>query len=183
LQALLPERVGSVLSVKNLSQDLSVAFETADHFLQILERLYYCFRIQPYGLPKLKTAKKEKKLYLWDWSLCTRESSILENFVASHLLKYCHFQEDTEGSRMELCFIRDAYGREIDFVVVCDKKPLFAVECKSGEENLSANIKYFANRSHIPRFYQVHLGKTDIQVADFRTRILPFTTLAKDLKL
>ena len=62
LASILPERVGSPLSVNNLRQDLSVAFETADRWVTILENLYFCFRIQPYGLPKLRAATKEKKL-------------------------------------------------------------------------------------------------------------------------
>ena len=62
LASILPERVGSPLSVNNLRQDLSVAFETADRWVTILENLYFFFRIQPYGLPKLRAATKEKKL-------------------------------------------------------------------------------------------------------------------------
>jgi hypothetical protein len=31
--------------------------------------MYYCFRIPPYGAPKIRAVKKEQKLYLWDWSL------------------------------------------------------------------------------------------------------------------
>lgn len=38
---------------------------------------------------------------------------------------------------MELKFIRDSVGREIDFVVVRNGKPLFGVECKTGEGGLS----------------------------------------------
>jgi hypothetical protein len=34
---------------------------------------------------------------------------------------------------MELRFLRDTQAREVDFVVVRDKRPLFAVECKTGE--------------------------------------------------
>ena len=57
-----------------------------------------------------------------------------ENLVASHLLKYCHFLEDTEGHRMELRFLRDTDRREVDFVVIRDRAPLFAVECRSGDK-------------------------------------------------
>jgi hypothetical protein len=35
-------------------------------------------------------------------------------------------------------------------------KPVFAVECRTGERDLSRNIPYFAARSDIPVFYQVH---------------------------
>ena len=181
LASILPERVGSPLSVNNLRQDLSVAFETADRWIAILENLYYCFRIQPHGLPKLRAAKKERKLYLWDWSLCEDPGARFENFVASNLLKYCHHIEDTQGDSMDLRFLRDSAGREIDFVVVRNGKPEFAVECKTGEQKLSRNIAYFASRADIPRYYQVHAGKRDYEITEHRARVLPVTRFARVL--
>jgi predicted AAA+ superfamily ATPase len=181
LASVLPDRVGAPLSVKNLSGDLAVAFETADRWVTILENLYFCFRIQPYGLPKLRAARKEKKLYMWDWSLCEGDSARFENLVASNLLKYCHWVEDQEGDRMTLNFVRDALGREIDFVVVRNRKPEFAVECKTGDRELSRNIAYFAERSSIPIFYQVHLGDRDVELTKHRARIIPFMTFVRTL--
>ncbi len=171
---ILPSRVGSILSLNNLKQDLQVAFETVERWILILENIYYCYRIAPFGLPRLRTAKKEKKLYLWDWSQCETDSAKFENLVASHLLKFCHFLQDTQGDEMQLQFLRDSQKREIDFVVVRNRKPLFAVECKVGEAQLSPHISYFAERSSIPKFYQVHLGKKDVEIAQHRARILPF---------
>lgn len=179
----LPTRVGSVLSVANLREDLGVAFETAERWIQILERLYFCFRISPYGPPQIKAAKKEKKLYMWDWSVCESKGAKFENFIASQLLKYCHFLEDSEGDKMDLRFIRDPFGREIDFVVLKNKKPIFAVECKTGEGSLSKHIAYFAQRTTIPLFYQVHTGTKDTEIAGVRARILPATALAGLLKV
>lgn len=177
----LPERVGSPLSVKNLAQDLDVAFATVENWISILENLYYCYRIKPFGIKGLRSAKKEKKLYLWDWSLCENQGARFENLVASQLLKFCHFQEDTEGYAMELCFLRDSEKREIDFIVSQNKKPLFAVECKTGEKTLSPHIAYFAKRSTIPKFYQVHLGKNHRHVTQIRAEIIPFIEFAKKL--
>jgi uncharacterized protein len=59
------------------------------------------------------------------------------------------------------------------------------VECKTGERALSRNIIYFAQRTAIPRFYQVHLNAAgeDTEWADYKARILPFVKLAKELKL
>ncbi len=181
LADVLPDRVGSVLSVNNLRQDLSVAFETADRWIGILEDLYFCFRIKPHGLPKLRAAKKEKKLYMWDWSVCDSPAARFENLVASNLLKYCHAIEDQEGDRMDLRFIRDTTGREIDFVVVKNDKPVFAVECKSGETGLSRHIRYFSQRIGVPWYYQVHLGKRDYEVAESKARVLPFAEFAQIL--
>lgn len=185
LARLLPGRIGSMLSIPNLRQDLSVAFETADHWITIFENLYYCYRIMPYGLPYLRAIKKERKLYLWDWSLCENEAARFENLVASHLLKYCHFLEDTQGDEMSLRFLRDAVGRELDFVVLKDGKPEFAVECKSGPRTLSRHIRYFAERTPIPYYYQVHLQADgeDTEWPESKARILPFTRFCQLLQL
>lgn len=106
-----------------------------------------------------------------------------ENLVASHLLKYCHFIEDTQGIPTELRFIRDFDKREIDFVVLQNNKPLFAVECKSGEKQLSPRISYFKARTPIQKFFQVHLGKRDFLDSETGARVLPFTTFCRELAL
>lgn len=183
LAQILPERVGAPLSINNLREDLAVAFETADRWVSILENLYVCFRIPPYGLPKLRAARKERKLYMWDWSVCDGRAARFENLVASNLLKYCHYVEDGEGDRMELRFIRDSQGREIDFVVVRNTKPEFAVECKSGDHAVGRNIVYFAERTRIPVFYQVHMGIRDYEVSTCRARVLPLLEFAKILRV
>jgi predicted AAA+ superfamily ATPase len=178
----LPDRVGSPLSVKNLSQDLMVDFKTAERWVTILENLYYAFRIPPYGAPKIKAVKKEQKLYLWDWSAISSAGAKFENLVASQLLKYCHFEEDSEGHRMELRFIRDVYGREVDFVVLKNKKPIFAVECKTGEKQLSSVIPYLIDRTDIPHFYQIHLG-TKHYSPHPKAEVIPFIEFCKKLNL
>jgi predicted AAA+ superfamily ATPase len=174
----LPERVGSPLSRKNLAQELGVDFKTIEKWLTILESIYYSYRISPFGPPKIRAVKKEQKLYLWDWSEHIDEGKVWENFVGSHLLKYCHFHEDYEGHKMELRFLRDTDGREIDFIVLKNKKALFAVECKTGEKNLSRHISYFAERTDIPKFYQVHRGSKHIVYSD-KVALLPFNEFCK----
>ena len=178
----LPERVGSPLSRKNLAQNLEVDFKTVEKWISILENVYYCFRIAPFGAPKIKAVKKEQKVFLWDWSEIEDPGARWENLVASHLLKLCHYIEDTEGSAMELRFLRDSEGREIDFVLVKDKKPLFAVECKSGDRKISPHLKYFSERTAIPKFYQVHRGEKHIAVSD-RVQVLPFIEFCAREKL
>ena len=177
----LPERIGSPLSIRSLSEDLQVAHQTVQRWLEILENLYVCFRIPPFGAPRIRAVKKESKLYLWDWSQVPGKGPRLENLVACQLLKYCHHQEDTQGHRMELRFIRDTDRREEDFVVIRDGAPLFAVECKSGEKSPNPAIAYFRERTSIPRFHQVHLGERDRLINGIR--VLPLRTLCKELEL
>lgn len=178
----LPSRVGSLLSIKNLNEDLEVSPNTVARWIEVLEAVYYCYRILPYGPPKIRAVRHANKLYLWDWAETEPDGARFENLVASHLLKYCHFIEDTEGHDMELRYLRDIDGHEIDFVVLKDKRPIFAVECKSGDKQLSKHISYFKQRTQIPEFYQVHLGKSDFGVSSFG-RVLPFEKFCKELRL
>lgn len=178
----LPDRVGSPLSVKRIAQDLEVDFKTAQRWITILENLYYAYRIPPFGAPRIRAVRKEQKLYLWDWSQVVGAGARFENLVAGHLLKLCHYVEDTEGYRMELRFLRDVDRREIDFVVLKDRKPIFAVECKTGEGSLSPHIPYFAARTNIPRFYQVHQG-TAFRAPMENVWVLPLEELCRREKL
>lgn len=178
----LTDRVASLLSARSLAEDLQISPHTVLHWLEILERVYYCYRILPFGSTKIRALKKEKKLYLWDWSSIEKPGPKFENMVASHLLKYCHYIEDSEGDQMELRYIKDTDNREIDFVVIKNKKPLFAVECKTGETGIAKNINYFKERTAIPFFYQVHLGKKDY-IADKNVRVLPFTKFCNEVGL
>jgi uncharacterized protein len=178
---LLPERVGAPLSVANLRQDLAVDHKTVEHWLTILENMYVCFRLPPFGAHRVRAVKKEKKLYLWDWSAVVDPGARFENLVACQLLKYCHWIEDTKGFRMELRFLRDTDRREVDFVVLRDGKPQFAVECKTGERAISRAVHYFAERAPIPRFFQVHRGERHYQSG--KVTVLPFTRLCTELEL
>ena len=177
----LPSRVGSPLSLRSLAEDLQVAHATVDRWLHILENLYVCFRIPPFGAPRIRAVKKENKLYLWDWSQTAAPGPRFENLVACQLLKYCHYREDTEGHRMELRFLRDTDGREVDFVVLQDGEPSFAVECKAGERAASPGAAYFRERTPIRDFYQVHLGSQDKLVGG--TRVLPLRTFCNELDM
>jgi len=174
----LPRRVGSPLSVKGLSLDLGVSHETADRWISVFERMYLCFRVAPFGGPRVRAVKKEKKLYLWDWSSVVDPGHRFENLVACQLLKYCHFLEDTQGFRMELRFLRDVDKREVDFIVLRDERPEFAVECKTGERAVNPALFYFRDRTSIPRFFQVHTGKRDY--VNSGVRVLPFPVFCRE---
>ena len=170
----LNDRVASILSIESLRQDLQVSHNTITRWLDILQTLYVCYCISPLNSSRIRAVKKEKKLYLWDWAQVHDKGARFENMVASQLLKYCHYIEDTEGYKMNLQYLRDRDGREIDFVVIQENKPLFAVECKISDQTLSKNIRYFKERTNIPEFYQIHLGNKDYGSADVGGRCLPF---------
>ncbi|MBE8222271.1 MAG: ATP-binding protein [Bdellovibrionales bacterium] len=162
----LQSKVGSPLSINALSGDLEVDHKTAKRWIEILDSLYYCFQIPPYGSKKIRAVKKEKKLYLWDWSQVEDLGARFENMLACQLLKYCHFHEDVNGEKMELRYIRDTNKREVDFVILKNKKPLFAVESKLKSSAISPHIFYFKQRTPIEKFYQVFMKGDEKQVQD-----------------
>ncbi|MBI4653140.1 ATP-binding protein [Candidatus Kuenenbacteria bacterium] len=155
LTDILPDKVGSLLSLNALREDLQVAHKTISLWVNILEKFYYHFRIYPFLTKTIKSLRKEPKMYLWDWSQIKNKGNRLENMIASHLLKMSHFLYDTKGYKVELYFLRDLEGREVDFLVTVDKKPWMAIEVKSSDEQASKYLKYFVKKLNIPFAYQV----------------------------
>lgn len=152
---LLPSKVGSLLSLNALREDLSVNHKTVARWVNILEHFYYHFRIYPYVSHQFRSLKKEPKCYLWDWSQNEDEAARLENMVASHLLKTLHFLEDKDGHKGRLYFVRDKQGHEVDFLVTVGRKIWFAVEVKWSEKEVSKHLRYFREKLQIPYAYQV----------------------------
>lgn len=172
LADILPNKVGSLLSLNSLREDLSVAHKTVSKWVDVLERFYYHFRIYPFHHKRIKSLKKEPKLYLWDWSeVPDGGGARLENMVASHLLKMCHFLNDVDGYKADLHFLRDVEGREVDFLVTENGKPWFAVEVKTTSKEVSKNLPYFGNRLEIPFLYQV-VSENDVDIRKDSVRII-----------
>lgn len=171
LAEMLPERVSSVLSINALAEDLQVNFRTVQNWLDVFERLYFCYRLSSFQSRKIASVRKEKKLYLWDWSVIPDEGDKLENLVASHLLKFCHFLHDCEGWKTELFYLRDNTGRETDFLVVCENKPWFAVEVKTGKPQVDTNLFYFRDKLKIPFCYQI-VNRSDVDFVQGGIRVM-----------
>ncbi len=171
LSDMLPEKVGALLSVNSIREDLGVSYRAAAHWLDILESFYYHFRIHPYARSSFRSLKKVPKLYLWDWSEVSGEAARFENLIASNLLKLVHWLRDREGYKAELYFLRDEAQREADFLVTVDERPWFAVEVKLQELSASPHLRYFREKLKIPFSYQV-IKKSGVDVLSEGTRIL-----------
>ena len=167
----LPERVGSLLSLNSLREDLEIAHGTITLWMDILERFYFHYRLAPWTAKRIRSLKKEKKMYLWDWSLTPDGSARFENIVAAHLFKFVHYLRDTAGHRAELHYLRDKQGHEVDFLVTVDYKPWFAVEAKMTDDTPSKNLHYFRDRLKIPFLYQV-LDVQDVDSMQHDVRVI-----------
>lgn len=177
----LPEKVGSPLSINSLREDLEVSHKTLSAWLAILERLYAVFRLAPVGAPALRAIKKAQKAYLFDWTLVADPAFRFENLVACHLLKWVHFQQDTQGRDLELRYFRDLEGREVDFVVTERRRPVLMVECKAADAPLDKSLRYLKSRfPECPAWQLSALGTRDYQTPE-GTRIAPAGVLLGQL--
>ena len=164
LADLLPERVGSPLSLNALREDLEVSHRAVSHWVDVLEKLYHVVRIRPHATVGARLLKLMPKAYLWDWSLVADRAARFENLVALHLLKFCHLLEDAEGHEVTLRYLRDRAGREVDFLVTYRGRPWLAVEAKLSEWRVDPSLAYYRERLRVPFSYQVVLeGDRDFE--------------------
>ena len=151
----LPELVGSPLSINAIREDIQVSHKTVAHWLLILERMYSIFRLSPFGSPKVRAVKKMQKHYHYDWTLVQENSRRFENMVAVHLLKWVNYEQDTAGRNLDLRYFQDAEGREIDFVVTENNKPIMAIECKWQNRDFSKALSYFRRNFSACKVWQI----------------------------
>jgi uncharacterized protein len=174
LAGLLPQRIGSPLSIKSLAEDVEASPKTIQSWLDLLARNYYLFKVPPYHRRLERALKKEAKFYLWDWSGVEGEGPRFENLVASHLLKWCHCCEDVLGFRVELYYLRDLEKREVDFLILWEGRPWLLVECKVRNDRNFTPLNYFGRRLKVKHCFLVTLKEGE-DYEDRRTgvRVIP----------
>lgn len=155
LAHLIPERIGSPLSLNALKEDVGVAFETIRDWLLVLEQFFYLFRVAPFSGRLTRTLRKESKIYLLDWVEIENEGFRFENLVALHLLKATRLWKSTGEVQLDLHYIRDKEKREVDFVLSQKGRPLLLIECKVSDLALSPSLIYFQKRLNAPHAVQL----------------------------
>lgn len=177
---LLPSKAANPLSINNISTDLEVSHRAINNWLNILESFYYLFRVHPFTSKKIRSIKKEPKLYLIDWSEIDNEGARFENMIASHLLKFVQYLYESEGYKAELFYLRNVDKKEVDFLVTVNNKPWFSVEAKLSDKSPSQNITYFKERLKIPFNYQV-IRKDNVDIMKDGIRVISFSKFLSGL--
>ena len=177
----LPDLVGSPLSINAVREDLQVSHKTVARWLGVFERLYAIFRLSSFGAPTIRAVKKEQKHYHLDWSVVPADASRFENLVACHLLKWVHYQQDTQGRDLDLRYFRDTDGREVDFVVVERRTPLLCVECKWADVAVDKSLRYFKVRFPDCDAWQISATGSNDYVDRHGIRVAPALTLLRTL--
>jgi len=172
LVELIPDRVGSPLSINSLREDLQVAYATVREWIAILQNLYICFRVLPYSRNISRALTKESKYYLFDWMSIKAQGALLENIVAVHLQKACHYWTDLAYDKFELRYIRTREKQEVDFCIVREETPWMLVECKSQSTVISSSLRKFSDLFATARVFQVTSADVDRIIPGSRIRLM-----------
>ncbi len=158
LVLLLKERVGSTVSYANLARDLERDPNTIKRWLQLLENLYVIFRVTPYHKNIARSLLKEPKFYFYDFAQVEdNDGARLENLVACSLLKELQWIEDIHGINTSLHFLRTKEGKEIDFAVCVNKKPILLLEVKWADDTPTPAFHHF--KPYMPEARQIQIVK------------------------
>ena len=152
---LLPERVGSPLSLNSLKGILGCAHASVQNWLEALKTVYLAFDVAPYTAQLARSVRKERKYYLWDWGLLDNQGKRFENFVAVQLQRAVSAWTEWGKGNYQLMYVRTKDGREVDFVITENNKPYILVECKKTDKFPAANLRYFKERIKVSLAFQV----------------------------
>lgn len=135
-------RVGQLLNLQSLGNDVGISHTTARSWLTLLEASYVVYVLQPWHSNVSKRQIKSPKLFFYDVGLAAyllgieNEShvsrhplrgNLFENLIVIETLKYRY----NRGKRSNIYFWRDAKGNEIDLVIESGPD-VVAVEIKAG---------------------------------------------------
>lgn len=181
---ILATKVGSEISYENIAGDLSISPKTVKKYIDILEALYIVFLVRPFSGRISRTIRKAPKVYFYDTGLLqVDQGRVFENLVGLSLLKHVYGLQDVRGQKVQLMYIRDKEKREVDFVLVEDKKQILElIEVKLAEDEVDKNLLYFSSKYDltgtqvIKNLRQKYLGENKI-------KLIPATNFLENLFL
>jgi len=161
-------RVGQLLNLQSLGNDVGISHTTARSWLTLLEASYVIFQLPPWHTNISKRQIKTSKLYFYDVGLASYllgieqkshvnrhplRGNLFENMVILEVLKHRYHR----GKRSNLYFWRDAKGNEVDLLME-NGPDIAAVEIKSGATVSSDYLKGL-------RTFSAHLSSHSCQCA------------------
>jgi hypothetical protein len=138
---LLAGRVGQVVNLASLSNDVGVSTTTVRNWLSVLKASFVVFELPPFFENVRKRVIKSPKIFFTDVGLAafllgihTKEhafrdplrGNLYENLVIADIMKGAF----NKGIKPEIFFFRDSHGNEVDLLIK-EKGTLTPVEIKS----------------------------------------------------
>lgn len=152
---LLPEKVGTPLSLNALRGTLETAHGSIRSWLEALKMVYLVFSIGPWSYRLARSVLKEEKFYFWDWGMVTSPGARFENFIAVQLQRAIACWNEIGKGPFRLYYVRTKDGKEVDFAIADRKDVLLLIEAKEGEISLSKSLPYLKERTKAPLAFQV----------------------------
>lgn len=136
-------RVGQLLNLQNLANDVGISHTTAREWLTLLQASYVVFLLEPHYANIKKRLIKSPKLYFYDVALASfllgienkthivshpLRGNLFENMVVIDLLK----KRFNNAKQNNLVFYRDSNGNEVDILYKIGAR-LLPIEIKAGE--------------------------------------------------
>jgi uncharacterized protein len=120
-------RVGQILNLHSLSNDVGISHTTAREWITLLEASYIIFLLEPFHRNIKKRLIKSPIIYFYDVGLASYllgieklmhlkshplRGNLFENMVIMDILKY----RFNKGKKNNLNFFRDSAGNEVDLI-------------------------------------------------------------------
>lgn len=181
-------RVGQLLNLSNLANEVGVSSTTLGQWLSVLEASYLIFLLKPYHANTNKRLVKTPKLYFYDVGLASfllgirnpaqlrnhpLRGALFENMVVQEWIK----RNYNAGTFNQFYFYRDQSGNEVD-LIVDEGNRLKLIEIKSSQTPTSAFFKghdYFLKtiKTHFHVEKLVIYAGQDVQTRS-EGKIVPF---------
>jgi predicted AAA+ superfamily ATPase len=171
-------RIGQVLNLQSLANDVGISHTTARAWITLLEASYVVFLLSPWFGNVSKRLIKSPKLYFYDVGLASYllglenenhvsrdplRGNLFENLVLMEILKYRY----NTGKRNNLYFYRDSKGNEVDIIYEIGRE-VFPIEIKAGA---TVTNDFFKGLKKFLKFYHynpyggaVVYGGDDVQL-------------------
>lgn len=182
LMQLCAGRIGQVLNMESLGNDLGISGNTIHNWLSILEASFIVFRLKPYFENFGKRIIKSPKLYFFDVGLATYllnienlvqlqrdplRGNLVENLVILELMK----TRFNAGLDPQLYYYRDSQHNEVD-IIFKSANNLIPIEIKSANtvsNHFFKNLHFFQRLlgERCPCGYVVYAGTHEQSVGDF----------------
>ena len=154
--SLLAGRIGSLLNLSSLGNEVGVTGTTCKEWLSILEASHIVYLLKPYYRNIGKRLVKAPKVYFIETGLAASllgietEDQVFRDPLAGNLFENMVIMEALKclynaGKNPALTFFRDSNGNEVDLVLEKQREPV-PVEIKSAEtwsSHFTKSIEYF----------------------------------------
>jgi uncharacterized protein len=149
-------RIGQLLNINNLANELGYSTHTIKHWLSILEASFIIFRLQPFHQNISKRLIKSPKLYFTDVGFATylldienttqlashpSRGNLFENMVILEWMKHRYNQ----GLLPHMYFYRDNHQHEVDLIIQSANQwiPVEIKISKTFTEKFTKGVTYF----------------------------------------